>query len=601
MTARHPRPRRSLPRPRSRPCIAPSAFAVFVALALALGIGPHVTPAPRAAAAVSDTTLAAFDGGTIEPYEFSVAWERLLPTERPKGDPLESRRVFLLRMVDRKLLAREALRKPLVMTADEQAELERVRRQLVQNDVFEHYVADLPPPTPEELDAFRRQMTRLAKVRFISFTDWNQARLWRQRLATGTPMGALDELIAAGGPETPQADDPRWLAADQIPDTLAQVIWAMRPGQVSEVHSFAGHPVLIHVLDDQARPGAPISGAASNLESEYTRRRFDRIRERLRQQLAEKAQRVFVDEGMNTLLESYLKLPTRSDVDSVTGMPIIRANLPLPSYAPADSGLVLARTRHGEVTLISYLRYWGRIPGYARPEVRDRATLEATVDRLALEDEILALGHTLGLDHSPRIEEELKRMREGFALDHYFEAHIASRVRPTEADLEAYFASRPHHYDDLATLEARIILLDRADLADSILALAKAGRSFEELARTYSMDGSTASKGGKTGLVARGTNPNAGLEDEMFATAIGQIGGPERTPEGWVLWRIEAKSPGKVRTLDEAREWVERDYRTIEGERRLEEHLAGLRKKAHVRTFDDRVTEQLGAGGPWGP
>lgn len=585
-------PRSPAPRP------ARGRLAALLAAWLA-GAGLAAGPA-TAAPTASDTTLAVFEGGTIEPYEFVRAWQALLPNERPKGDPLASRRTFLVRMVDRKLLAREAARTPLVLTAAEQAELDRAREQMIQNELFEALVADLPPATPEELDAFRRQATRLAEVRFISFADPTQALIWRQRLLTGTPMSALDELIAGGGPTAPKADEFRWVAADQIPDTLAQVIWAMRPGQVSEVHSFAGQPVLIHLRGDQPRPGVIDATNATNLVAEYDKKRHDRIRQRLREDLAARAEREFVEEGMAKLLAGYMSLPPRNDVDSLTGMPIMRANLPLPVFTAADTGLIVARTRHGELNLVSYLRYWGRIPGYARPDARERPILEAAVDRVVLEEEILALGHARGFDRSPKIAEALERMREGFALDHYFERHIASKIPMNEAALQRYFDSRPAHYDDPATLEARILLVDRQSLADSLLALARGGRSFEELARTYSLDGATGQNGGKTGIVARGTNPNVGLEDAMFASPIGEVRGPERTPEGWVLWRTEARTPGKKRTLDEAREWVERDYRTIEGEKILEAHLAELRKKAKARFFNERITETLGADGPWG-
>ena len=48
------------------------------------------------------------------------------------------------------------------------------------------------------------------------------------------------------------------------------------------------------------------------------------------------------------------------------------------------------------------------------------------------------------------------------------------------------------------------------------------------------------------------------------------------------------------------REWVDRDYRILEGERVLEERLAELRKKAKAKIFAERVTRDLGSGGDWG-
>jgi parvulin-like peptidyl-prolyl isomerase len=85
----------------------------------------------------------------------------------------------------------------------------------------------------------------------------------------------------------------------------------------------------------------------------------------------------------------------------------------------------------------------------------------------------------------------------------------------------------------------------------------------------------------------------------MFATPIGGLGGPEKTPQGWVIWRIDTATAGVKRTFEQARDMVERDYRILEADRILKEKLAALRQAAHVKIFEDRVTLDLGKGGPW--
>jgi parvulin-like peptidyl-prolyl isomerase len=128
----------------------------------------------------------------------------------------------------------------------------------------------------------------------------------------------------------------------------------------------------------------------------------------------------------------------------------------------------------------------------------------------------------------------------------------------------------------------------------------KAGASFSDLARQYSTEAESGKHGGEIGMQYYGTQKNVGLEDAMFATAVGQFGGPEQTPEGWVLWRIDAKTPGLKRSFEEARSMVERDYRVLEADRLLDVRLAKLKKEAHVKLYPERVTEKLGSEGPWG-
>jgi parvulin-like peptidyl-prolyl isomerase len=163
-----------------------------------------------------------------------------------------------------------------------------------------------------------------------------------------------------------------------------------------------------------------------------------------------------------------------------------------------------------------------------------------------------------------------------------------------EARVRRYYDENRERYDDRASIEAHIIMVDRKALADSLLGRIRDGEKFEDLAREYSMHGETGVEGGRAGEIMRGTNPNAGLEDAMFATPAGQLGGPELTPNGWVIWRIDRSYPGLKRTYELARDWAVRDYRIIEGERILNEKLAALRESAHAQVFADRVTAELG-------
>jgi hypothetical protein len=583
-------PSQFLPR---RPALLAVLLCAFTSGAAQAAPGPV-----PASTTVPDSALAVYDGGTVFPREFTRAWWALSPDQYPPGDGLKSRITFLAQIVDRKLLEREVKRRHYALTDAETQDIAHTRDVLIQNALFDEIMRDVPEPTPAELEAFKRQQLTLAEVRIVTFADLEKARSWRQRLATGTPVSSLDAAIKREGPALAVADTFRYVAAEQIPDTVASVIWAMRPGQASEVHTFGGEPAIILVRSFAPRPSR-VRDEPSALRMEYQRRLYNRARERYRVELATRLQRTFDDEAMNLLLRAHLQLPPRNDVDTLTGTPMMRANIQLPAIAPADTGRVLARSRDGVVTIGGYLTYWDRVQPYARPEVRERASLEGAVDRIALSGEILRLGLERKLDQNPAIVEQVEHRRTGFEVDHYFHDEIESKVKVTDAALRSFWAKDPDHYNDRASLESHIILLDRKSQADSLLAQIRNGASFSELARTYSMDGRTGAQGGQVGRQYRGTQENVGLEDAMFATPIGGLGGPEKTPQGWVIWRIDTATAGVKRTFEQARDMVERDYRILEADRILKEKLAALRQAAHVKIFEDRVTLDLGKGGPW--
>ncbi|MEP7027709.1 MAG: peptidylprolyl isomerase [Candidatus Eisenbacteria bacterium] len=578
---------------------APQLLPLLCAGAL-IASGAGSARAAGSAASIPDTLLAVYDGGSVSPSEFARAWAALSPPERPPGDALKARQIFLESVVHRKLLAREAARHAHALTPAESTEVARNYNAMLQNQLFAALTKDVPEPSDADIDRFLRQRTMLAEVRVISFADRQRARSWRSRLATGTPMSALDAAIALEGAALGTADSARFVAAEQLPDTLAQVIWSLRPGQLSEIQEFGGETTMLYLRSYMERPGQQAIQNASNLKAEYIRKLHDRIRERFRSQLVEECGRTFDDAGVRFLLEAHLRLPPRNDVDTLTGVPTMRPNLPLPGIAPADTSRIVARLRGRSVSIGDYLAYWGRTQPYARPDIRETLTLEAAIDRVALGPELVRVARERGLDRDDRMVDEHERLLEGYALDHYYRDEIESRVRVTDAALRKLFAAEPGHYDDRASITSHIIVLDRRTLADSLLTRLRAGESFHELARTYSMDGESAAKGGDMGLQYFGMQPNAGLQDAMFATPAGRLGGPEQTPQGWVIWRIDSATPGQKRTFEQARPMLERDFRVLEADRILTARLEKIQKAAHVRMFPERLTTQLGADGPWG-
>ncbi len=576
-----------------------AALGLVGALVLAPAPAPGATPPDALPAGAADSALALFAGGGVFPREFQIAWLRLTPQQRPPGTKEESRQTFLASVVDRKLLAREVARRPFTPTPEQQREIDRARDRMIQNQLFARLTANLPEPTPEDLDIFDRRQRQLATARFITFADHDRARSWRQRLTTGTPMSAFETAVAREGAALAVVDTFRLLAAEQIPDTLARIIWALHPGQLSAVLTFGGEPMMLHLKSYQARPNRISGGDNLGLAAEYQRLESDRIREGLRQSLAAEVGRTFDEETMAFVLAAHLRIPPRNDVDSVTGVPVMRPNLPLPVFTAADTGKVIARTRDRRITLLEYVRFWTMVPSFTRPEIRERASLEAAVDRVVLDPEILKRGVREGLDRDPAVLHAVAEMREGKALDAFFAEEIEGKVKLDEKAIHAAWKKDPEHYNDRASMESRIIVVERRSLADSLRARLDQGASFDQLARDFSTDAESGPEGGKAGLVYRGSQKNAGLEDAMFATALGQVGGPEATPEGWVLWKIEKKEPEIRRAYEEARPMVERDWRISESERLLVARLAALREAAHVQMFPERVDAAIGDGGIW--
>jgi peptidyl-prolyl cis-trans isomerase D len=96
--------------------------------------------------------------------------------------------------------------------------------------------------------------------------------------------------------------------------------------------------------------------------------------------------------------------------------------------------------------------------------------------------------------------------------------------------------------------------------AEEVLAQAKAGKDFGQLAKQYSQDPGSAQKGGDLDWAERKTFVGP-FGDALFSMSPGEIRGPVKTQFGYHIIRLDEVQPGKTKTFDEARPELESDLR----------------------------------------
>lgn len=149
---------------------------------------------------------------------------------------------------------------------------------------------------------------------------------------------------------------------------------------------------------------------------------------------------------------------------------------------------------------------------------------------------------------------------------------IASQISVTPEGLQAYYDKNKDKYSDAEKRHAHHILITVADPKDAkadaaaqakaqqVLADAKSGKDFAELAKKYSADPGTASQGGDLGWAEKSAYVGA-FADALFGMQAGQIIGPVKTQYGYHIIKLDEVRPAHVKTLDEARSEIETAYR----------------------------------------
>jgi peptidyl-prolyl cis-trans isomerase D len=143
---------------------------------------------------------------------------------------------------------------------------------------------------------------------------------------------------------------------------------------------------------------------------------------------------------------------------------------------------------------------------------------------------------------------------------------LEAQVTVTDADLHAQYDKEKSRLVTPERRRARHILItgpnDAAALkqAEDVLAQARAGKDFSELARKYSQDPGSARNGGDLGWAERSAFV-APFADALFDMKVGEIRGPVKTQFGYHIIRLDAIQPAAGKTFEEARAQLESDVR----------------------------------------
>jgi peptidyl-prolyl cis-trans isomerase D len=178
---------------------------------------------------------------------------------------------------------------------------------------------------------------------------------------------------------------------------------------------------------------------------------------------------------------------------------------------------------------------------------------------------------------------------------------FTATLTPSDTDVQAYYDAHQDDYRRPDEVRARHILFkvapdasadDKAaarKTAAEVLAKAKGGADFAELAKQYSQDAS-ASNGGDLGRFGHGVMTPA-FESAAFALEPGQISDIVETPFGLHIIKLEEKVPEHTEPLDAVRASIVEALKTQEGRQ------IALKKveEAHEKLLDGKDIAQVAA------
>jgi peptidyl-prolyl cis-trans isomerase D len=178
---------------------------------------------------------------------------------------------------------------------------------------------------------------------------------------------------------------------------------------------------------------------------------------------------------------------------------------------------------------------------------------------------------------------------------------IRNRTQVSPQDVQRYYEDNEQQYATPEQVRASHILLktegkDDAAVkkqAEELLAKAKAGADFAELATKYSEDDSSKVKGGDLGLFPKGQMVPE-FDAVAFVLQPGQISDLVKTQFGYHIIKVIEKKPATKRTLDEVRPQIEDQLKSQRAQEEAQRTVNDLNGKVQKPADLDTVAKPRG-------
>jgi foldase protein PrsA len=124
-------------------------------------------------------------------------------------------------------------------------------------------------------------------------------------------------------------------------------------------------------------------------------------------------------------------------------------------------------------------------------------------------------------------------------------------TKVTPAQIEQYYSSHKSQFGTAQARDIRIVLTKTKAEAQAAEAALKSGKSWDDVAKKYSIDASTKNKGGLLSGVTQGSQDTA-LDSAAFAAPANKLEGPVKGQFGYYIFEVTKVKPGTQQSLAQA-------------------------------------------------
>jgi hypothetical protein len=480
MTSQHSRPHRILAL-----AILLGSFAVVVSAAPAPPVYklPGNQPARPKVTYVDDTVVVARVGDkVIRASDFVDRWFSDIEY-RPVPDSVGLAE-FLKRLVDKEVIANVARSAKFEETFEDRATMRNSTRAALGNALFAHAVLESVQVSPAEAESVYNQMKRqlhLARIRFGSFETAERMR--RDIVAGRLSWTSAWNLRLRIPGDASVTSDIGWQSRQSVPPDFARAIFSQPIGGIAGPLLEPPGYSLYQVKEERPLKLQDFRMYRSVIMDQIRQEKTAYYRERVAAGIR-KSVGLRVDSTGAAFAAS--RFPKKL---SGEGTSRVVMDITVPTFAPEDTGRVLATYKDGKVTLGRLLENYRAIPDLMRPSLDTPEAVRQQIDVIVLEPMFADIARKRGYDRDSTVKVLVERQREELLVEHLFRDSIQAKVFVPPATRRKYFEDNKHRFVTPPNARYAAFYVERKSEADSLVDQLRTGTPATAVVRADSIAG----------------------------------------------------------------------------------------------------------------
>lgn len=256
----------------------------------------------------------------------------------------------------------------------------------------------------------------------------------------------------------------------------------------------------------------------------------------------------------------------------------------------AESGKVLARVGSQDVTEAEVLEF-------IQPFGQQAVTLYGTEQgRKMIIDDVISMrlyaldGEASKLDQTAEFQSQLMNAKRAM-LAQAAMREIVKDIAVTDDEARKFYDSNPAMFKNPERVHARHILVSGDENLAKVQAELKAGKSFDVVAKEYSIDPGSAANGGDLGEFPRGMMVPEFEKAAFELKNPGDVSAPVKTQFGWHIIKLEERIPESPIPFEQVKARLLQELKDQKTQQALQDRAKELEGKYKVERLYDKPQE----------